>query len=318
MTRSSLDRDIVLTLRDEAIDADATGIAIISAETGHHVIEDVNAAFARITGYHASDLIGHTLSMLAGPRTATEDAEAIRQALNFGRTYADTVVGYRADGTPIWLDLSLSPSFDDGQLSHVLLTVRDATDLMRAQAALQLNRELGAAVRSSERPSDIIPDVARHMVPIFADWCIIHLLHDDGSLTTAAVAHASDQAAGPVDAVDVSAEGIGAVALSSITLGHQPADPSNPVMADQVERMLGKPVHAVVAVPIASDATHTFGAITWAITEDKRQFAPEDIEIAEDVGARIGYRLLLRHVPGAREPLLRPAFAGIVPVAGGP
>jgi PAS domain S-box-containing protein len=275
MTRSFLDRDTVLALRDEAIEANATGIAIVSADAGRHVIEDVNAAFERITGYDAEQLLGETLATLSGPRTATEDAEAIRQD--------------RADGTPIWVDLSLSPSFADGQLSQVMLTLRDATDLMRAQAALRLNRDLGIVVRTSERPADIMPDVARLMVPVFADWCVIHLLHDDGSLSATSVTHATEPAPAGATAVDVRAEGIGAVAMSSITLAHQPADPHNPVLARQLERILDRPVHAIAAVPIASDATHTFGAITWAITEDKRQFAPEDIEVAEDVGARLGY-----------------------------
>lgn len=289
MTRSYLDRDIVLALRDEAIEANATGIAIVSADPHRHVIEDVNVAFARITGYPASALLGQTLAKLAGPRTRTEDAEAIRQALNVGQTYADTIVAYRADGTPIWVDLSLSPSFASGEVRHVLLTIRDATDLMRAQAALRLNRDLGTAVRSSARPADIIPDVARRMVPIFADWCVIHLLQDDGSLSAATVASASGEIPTGAAAVDVQGEGIGAVAFSSITLTHQPADPHNPALARQVERLLGRPVHAIASVPIASDATHTFGAITWAITADHRQFAREDIEIAEDVGARLGY-----------------------------
>mgnify|MGYP000038172772 CR=1 FL=1 len=41
------------------------------------------------------------------------------------------------------------------------------------------------------------------MVPIFADWCVIHLLQDDGSLSAATVASASGEIPTGAAAVDV-------------------------------------------------------------------------------------------------------------------
>ena len=279
----------VLALRNDAVEADATGIAILSADAGHQIL-DVNHAFEQITGYPACDLVGASFERLTGPRTSREQLGEIQHALDEQKTFTGTIVGYRADGVPRWVDVTTATSAgDDGQVAYVLLTIRDATSLVRARAALDLVRGLGAAIRRAPAPADGSPAVVNLMVPIFTDWCAIHLLTADGGLKLAALAHASQPAPVTAPDVDVGEGGIGTVAISSIPLLHQPSEPQNPILVEQMARILGRPVHAVLTVPIASDATHTFGAMTWAITDDKREFAFEDIEIAEDVGARLGY-----------------------------
>jgi PAS domain S-box-containing protein len=279
----------ILALRNDAIEADATGIAILSAGPDHHFL-NVNKAFEQITGYPACDLVGRSFETLTGPRTSREGLGAIQLALDRHQTFSGTIVGYRADGIPRWVDLTTVPSAgDDGQVAYVLLTIRDATSLVRAGGALELIRELGAAIRRAPAPADASSAVVNLMVPTFTDWCAIHLLSANGGLKLAALAHASQPAPVAAPGVDVGEGGIGTVAASGIPLLHQRSEPQNPILARQMSRLLDRPVHAVLTVPIASDATHIFGAMTWAITDDMREFAFEDIEIAEDIGARLGY-----------------------------
>jgi PAS domain S-box-containing protein len=290
MTPSDLNPETILALRNEAVEADSTGVAILSASDHLYQFLDVNGAFLRITGYAAAEILGRPYGILGGPRTSTESLDAIKLALDQRQGYSGTIVTYGADNAPQWVHVSVTFTCEaHGGLEYVLFTIRDATAFVRARTAQDLIREISACIRRTPRPSDATPEVARLMVPAFTDWCAIHMLNEEGVLSLAALAHATLPAPGNVTGVDVEGQGIGAVTASGITLRHQPSDPTNPALAQQMSAMLGMPVHAVLTVPIATDATHIFGAITWATTDDKREFADADVEIAEDIGARVGY-----------------------------
>jgi PAS domain S-box-containing protein len=290
MDLPTLNAQTVLALRSEAIESDSTGVAIMSAAGDEYHFLDVNRAFEDITGYAAQDVLGRSYEILAGPRTSPESLEAIATALNQNHNMTTTVVSYRADGTPLWVQVSVSPrSVDHGAREYVLLTIRDATAFVRARVGQELVRDASACIRQTPHPSDTLADIARMVVPAVADWCAIHTLNIDGSLSLRALMHPASTVPVSAARVDVRGEGIGAVAASSIPLRHQPSDPHNPVLGSQMSQILGTPVHAVLTVPIAPDATHTFGAMTWVTTDDKREFADEDVDIAEDIAVRIGY-----------------------------
>jgi signal transduction histidine kinase len=89
----------------------------------------------------------------------------------------------------------------------------------------------------------------------------------------------------------VSKGGIGKAFASGIPLLHQPSHPENPALAHQSAEIIGQPVRTATSVPIASNSLEAFGTITWAITDDEREYHHEDVHAAEEVGAKFGHYL---------------------------
>ncbi len=105
----------------------------------------VNAAFTRMTGYAPHEVVGRTPgSVLQGPGTDAAAAERLRDAVRAGRGAQAELLNYRKDGTPYWLDLTISPVRDaDGRLRGFVAVQRDASERRRAEHA---RLELATAV----------------------------------------------------------------------------------------------------------------------------------------------------------------------------
>jgi PAS domain S-box-containing protein len=70
----------------------------------------VNAAFTRLTGYAADEVLGRTPgSVLQGPGTDAATAARLRDAVRAGHSARAEVLNYRKDGSCYWLDLTISP-----------------------------------------------------------------------------------------------------------------------------------------------------------------------------------------------------------------
>src|SRR5687768_3087437 len=108
MTPSDLNPETILALRNEAVEADSTGVAILSASDHLYQFLDVNDAFQGITGYAAEEVLGRPYGILAGPRTSAESLDAIKLALDQRQSYSGTIVSYRADACPLWVHVSVT------------------------------------------------------------------------------------------------------------------------------------------------------------------------------------------------------------------
>jgi diguanylate cyclase (GGDEF)-like protein/PAS domain S-box-containing protein len=129
--------EVASRIDDAVIIADATGRAIW-----------VNAAFTRMTGYPAHEIVGRSPgSVLQGPGTDPDTAARLREAIRAGRGVQAELLNYRRDGTPYWLDLTISPVRGaDGVLQRFVAVQRDASARRRAE---QERLELATAVSMS-------------------------------------------------------------------------------------------------------------------------------------------------------------------------
>lgn len=292
MAKRTLDAQTILNLRTEAIENASVGIAILSPREDDYRLLDVNDSFARIMGYAADELVGQPLTVLSGPRT---DYSVMKDAVESAyclSPHSGSLIAYRQDLQPQPLDFTSSSHCDEqGNIQHVLITIRDATGSMRDRDARTLSNTMSSAFREASTPADIPGTFAEVMVPHFADWCTIHLQNDDGTFQLAAIANRlGEEPAGAID-TDIKSEGIGAVAASGIPLIHQPSEPCNPTLAAQMSAILGKPVYSILTVPIAADPTHSLGALSWVVTDDHREYLPADREVAEEAAAKLGHFL---------------------------
>lgn len=69
----------------------------------------VNPAFTRVTGYTPEEAMDRSPAFLQGPLTDPEAVQRMREALNRGEGFRQTVLNYHKQGHTYWLDLEVQP-----------------------------------------------------------------------------------------------------------------------------------------------------------------------------------------------------------------
>ena len=127
-----------LRLRERALHAASNGIAITRLDQGESVIEYVNPAFERITGYAAHEIMGKDPRFMAAPGMDLVERTQLREAIA-ARTGAKVVLrNLRKNGELFWNDLSITPVQDEhGVVSHYIGVITDVTATMLRTAHLE-------------------------------------------------------------------------------------------------------------------------------------------------------------------------------------
>jgi len=117
----------------------------------------VNEAFERMSGYSRSEAIGRTPRMLQGPETDREQLDRIREALINKVPIRCEVLNYSKSGEPYWLELDITPLFDDfGTCTHFVAVERDVTERKEQETALREAQERFQLI--SRATNDVIWD----------------------------------------------------------------------------------------------------------------------------------------------------------------
>jgi signal transduction histidine kinase len=292
MYRSQLSREHSDQLRAGAILEAGVGIALVEVSDDSLKIIDVNDALAELTGFEVDALVNTPLMTLYGPRTDMHQAASLENAAGDGEVWRDTLILRCADDEPLPVTISLSPKrLGDLGDNLAILTMLDATALTRARNVQRLSNDISRIVGRQHDDGTPANDLAHAMVRDFADWCVIHLRGEGGSLDLVAIASRTNREPSGTGDLPEPQLGIGKVFSSGIPLLHQANHPSNPALARQMSQIIGTPVRSVASVPIASNAIETFGTISWAITDDARLYHHEDVQAAEEAGVKFGHYL---------------------------
>jgi PAS domain S-box-containing protein len=127
-----------LQLRDRAIAASNSGIFITDPNQPGSPIIFANAAFERLTGYAAKDILGYTYRFLQGPDTDPNAFVEIRRALREKRECRVVMKNYGKDGAIRWNDVMIAPIQSPmGQVTHFVGVLTDITDRKHAEEALR-------------------------------------------------------------------------------------------------------------------------------------------------------------------------------------
>jgi diguanylate cyclase (GGDEF)-like protein/PAS domain S-box-containing protein len=163
-----------LQLRERAIEASANAIIITNAEAPHYLIEYVNPAFERITGYAAAEAVGRDSCFMWGEDVDQPGVEEIRAAVAEQREGHAVLRNYRKDGTLFWSDVYIAPVRDEeGIVRHFVSAQYDVTATKRYESELefQTNRDAltGLANRGllRDRLSQAISYANRYSHPIW-------------------------------------------------------------------------------------------------------------------------------------------------------
>ncbi|NOZ28669.1 MAG: PAS domain S-box protein [Chloroflexi bacterium] len=113
------------------------------------VIEYVNPAFERITGYSKEEAIGRTPRLLRSGDTAPEYYEKLWSTILAGKVFRAVVKDRRKNGEFFYYDQTVTPLKDSqGNITHFISTGNDVTQRVQAEEMLRRQRdELAARAR---------------------------------------------------------------------------------------------------------------------------------------------------------------------------
>ena len=143
-------RERQLRLRTRAMDEAGVGISIADATDPEAPLVYVNDAFTDLTGYDRDYAIGANCRFLQGPETDEAAVDVIRDGIEHETTRTTELLNYRADGTPFWNELTVTPVADStGETGHFIGIQRNVTSRKRRERLVGvLNRVLRHNLRN--------------------------------------------------------------------------------------------------------------------------------------------------------------------------
>lgn len=128
---------IPMSVHRDAIEASANAMIITRAEPPQFMIEYVNPAFERITGYRAAEVIGRSCNFLQGADRDQVGIDEIRLALREQRMGNAVLRNYRKDGTLFWNHLFIAPvRGSDGAVTHFVASQYDISEARKLESEL--------------------------------------------------------------------------------------------------------------------------------------------------------------------------------------
>ena len=270
-------------------------------------LEYANDAAARTLGFPTAE------ALLAAPVGALMDAFEIldeqgrpldlaelpgRRALA-GEPAPERLVLYRvrATGEERWSIVRATPVLgDDGRVEAAVNVFHDVTEPRRAEEATRFIAEAGVILASSLDFETTLASVARLAVPAIADWCIVYMREDDGSIRRLAIEHSggrADEVAAVLDRfpLDPDAQvGVPSVIregfpllvpdLSATGLMADVADPEG--LARELTHL---PLASYLCVPLIARG-RTLGAIALVTGESSRLYGDTDVDLAMQLAGR--------------------------------
>jgi PAS domain S-box-containing protein len=272
---------------------------LVWTTTPDGVVEYCNPQFLAYVGLSLEEMRREPLwHLLVHAEDVAKATDAWTKALSTGEPYE---VEYRfrraSDGSFRWF-LARGACVRDGE-GRVVRWVGSCTDIddrKRSEETQRFLAEAGALLASSLDYRHTLPALARLAVPHMADWCSIQLSDNEGNLERVAVAHADAHRLDlivelerqyPPDENDAARR----IVVSGVSEHvHEVTDEmlvasSRDPHHLELLRLFG--LRSWMAVPILVDR-RAIGVISFASSESGRLFEQRDLDIAEELGRRVG------------------------------
>lgn len=127
-----------LRLRERALHATSNGLLITRCAGDDNLIEYVNPAFERITGYSADDVLGRDPRFMGDPGLDGAERAQLREAVRERRELNVIFRNRRKNGEIFWNDLTVTPVTDGrGKVTHFIGVINDITAVKKHTADLE-------------------------------------------------------------------------------------------------------------------------------------------------------------------------------------
>jgi len=306
-------------LLGRAVAASSNGIVITDPRVPDNPIVYVNPAFEEISGYTADEVMGRNCRFLQADDREQPALDELREALTEARKCRVVLRNYRKDGTPFWNELYVSPVHDEeGRLTNFVGFQNDITHRRRIEEerdallvkeqlarseAVEVRRRLallaaaGPSLSASLDYEETLEGITRLLVPELADWCLLDIVEDNGSVNQLAAAHAEEEKEDLLRRLREHrqfGQGDPGSTAEVIRTGQSVLLPDLPDTTFY-ERALGRGEHldivlrleprSLMCVPLLARG-RTIGAITLVSSRPERRYDRDDLLLAEDLAYR--------------------------------
>ncbi|GAB4131658.1 MAG: hypothetical protein Fur0041_02300 [Bacteroidia bacterium] len=177
-TRSALEERLTRQQLLSLVASRANTAVIIS--TPDFKIEWVNPEFTRIFGYREEEVIGKGPEMFRGPDTDPEIIARVDGYKNSGTSFHEVILNYRKDGTPIWVQMHVTPIISkDGKIERYIAIEEDVTEqitnvhrLRKSQEQLRVAQhqaKIGSWEWAAESDVMDCSDEMRHILGVYSN-----------------------------------------------------------------------------------------------------------------------------------------------------
>jgi PAS domain S-box-containing protein len=267
-------------------------ILLVEAET-RRIVES-NPAFQKTLGYAEEELSSLTLYDIVVADRKSIDLN-IRRTLEHRRRFVGERKYRRKDGSLVDVEVSASIILRNGR-ETLCIVAHDVTERKKNEEMQRFLADAGASLSSSLDYRTTLSRMARLAVPYLADWCVVDILEEDGSLDRLAMAHQDAEK----------------VALARELEKRYPPVPDSPRGVAQVVRTgqseLVSEISESLVEEAARDAEHreilrrlglksyvivpliargrTLGAISLVSAESGQRYGPAELKLAEELARR--------------------------------
>jgi PAS domain S-box-containing protein len=162
----------------------------IIGKTLDGIVTSWNRGAQNIYSYSVEEIVGKPISVLAPPDRYNEIPRILEKVRRGARVNNYETVRLKKDGARIDVSLTVSPIRDSsGTVVGASTIARDITERKRVEETQRFLSKAGAMLSSSLDYPTTLASVANLAVPYLADWCVIDVLEEDGSLDRLAMAH---------------------------------------------------------------------------------------------------------------------------------
>lgn len=148
-----------LYLQTQALSAADNSIVITDTQG---IVQWVNPAFTRLTGYSESEIIGQTTRMLKSGKQNDEYYQDLWKTIIDGKVWRGELTNRRKDGSNYYEEMTITPVIqDDGQISHFIAIKQDVSKRKQAEEALRMAHE--EALEANRLKTQLLANVSHDL-----------------------------------------------------------------------------------------------------------------------------------------------------------
>lgn len=142
-------------------------VVVVTDQKG--VIQFVNPAFEKVTGYSAAEVIGHNPRILKSGEQPQEFYAEMWRTITQGKVWTGTFHNRRKDGTLYWETSTVSPIFGaNGEITRFIAIKEDITARVEAESAKELEHQKLEMVLNASSDVGIVAVDTKGLVTLFS------------------------------------------------------------------------------------------------------------------------------------------------------